>query len=72
MRDSAANSAAGVRKPTMEETALGGRRTMPRDRAKSRRNNLQTINRVVYGDLMFDGTCTFKGLAVVKIPHHTI
>src|SRR5262245_54802539 len=36
LRDSAAYSAAGVRKPPKEETALGGRRTMPRDRAKSR------------------------------------
>jgi hypothetical protein len=25
-----------------------------------------------YGDLMFGGICTFKDLAVAKIPHHTI
>ena len=33
LRDGAACSATGVRKPPKEETALGGRRTMPRDRA---------------------------------------
>jgi len=31
----AARTGAGVRKPPMEETALGGRRTEPRARAKS-------------------------------------
>ena len=35
-------------------------------------NNPQTIRKIVYGDLMFGGTCTFNGLAVTKIPHYTI
>jgi hypothetical protein len=35
-------------------------------------NNLQTIRTIAYGDLMFGGTCTFNGLAIAKIPHHTI
>src|ERR1700756_912409 len=41
MRAGAAYSAAGVRKPPKEETALGGRRTMPRDRAKSRQTTFR-------------------------------
>jgi hypothetical protein len=47
---------------------------MPRDRAKPRTgaNNLQTIRKIAYGDLMFGGIRTFNGLAVAKIPHHTI
>jgi hypothetical protein len=35
-------------------------------------NNLQTIRTIAYGDLMFGGTYTFNGLAIAKIPHHTI
>ena len=36
MSDGAAGSEAGVRKPPKEETALGGRRTFPRNGSKSR------------------------------------
>ena len=41
LRGGAASSAAGVRKPPKEETALGGRRTVPRTRAKSHRRRKQ-------------------------------
>jgi hypothetical protein len=74
LRDSAAYSAAGVRKPPKEETALGdvGWSRVPELSRLARANNLQTIKRIACGDLMFDGTCTFNGLAVAKITHHTI
>src|ERR1700741_2780388 len=49
LRDDAASSAAGVRKPPMEETALGGRRTMPRDRAKSRQTTFRRSGRSPMG-----------------------
>jgi hypothetical protein len=66
---------AGVRKPPKEETALGGPRMVPRVRAYvaiTRTNNLETITRIANGDLMFGRICTFNGLAVVKMTHHTI
>ena len=74
LRDGAACSAAGVRKPPKEETALGdvGRCRVIELSRVAGANNLQTIRKIAYGDLMFGGACTFNGLAIAKIPHHTI
>src|ERR1700751_6035705 len=49
LRDVAASSAAGVRKPPKEETALGGRRTMPHVRAKSRQTTFRRSGRSPMG-----------------------
>ncbi len=72
LRDGAACSAAGVRKPPKEETALGGRRMVPRALGIERADNLGTIMRIAQGDLMFGCACTFNGLSVAKMTHHTI